>query len=76
MASSSNPPDARMSSDSDSDYEPAEEEEQSEGENLAQAYLERLLAGELDEDDEAEGEDGEDGGNGGTRSAPLNHFPS
>jgi WD repeat-containing protein 23 len=76
MASNSNPPDARMSSDSDSDYEPAEEEEQSEGENLAQAYLERLLAGELDEDDEAEAEDGEGGGDGGARSIPPRHIPS
>ena len=64
MASSSNQPEARMSSESDSDYEPAEEEEeeaQSDGENLAQAYLERLLAGELDVDDEAEEEDGQEG---------------
>jgi DDB1- and CUL4-associated factor 11 len=53
-----------MSSDSDSDYEPAEEddeEEQSNGEILAQEYLERLLAGELDVDDEAEEEDGQEG---------------
>jgi WD repeat-containing protein 23 len=64
MASSSNPPDARMSSDSDPDYEPGgeeDEEEQSEEENLAQAYLERLLAGELGADDEAEEGDRQEG---------------
>jgi WD repeat-containing protein 23 len=66
MASSSNANDAPMSSSSDSDYEPAEEEDLSEGENLAQAYLERLLAGNLGDDDEGEGEDGGDGGEGGT----------
>jgi WD repeat-containing protein 23 len=66
MASSSNANDALMGSSSDSDYEPAEEEDQSEGENLAQAYLERLLAGNLGDDDEGEGEDGGDDGEGGT----------
>jgi WD repeat-containing protein 23 len=53
-----------MSSDSDPDYEPGgeeDEEEQSEEENLAQAYLERLLAGELGADDEAEEGDGQEG---------------
>jgi WD repeat-containing protein 23 len=53
-----------MSSDSDPDYEPGgeeDEEEQSEEENLAQAYLERLLAGELGVDDEAEEGDGQEG---------------
>jgi len=59
MASSSNPPDARMSSDSDPDYEPGGEED--EEENLAQAYLERLLAGELGVDEEAEEGDGQEG---------------
>jgi DDB1- and CUL4-associated factor 11 len=49
-----------MSSDSDSDYEPAEEDERSEGENLAQAYLARLLAGGIEVDDGAGEED--DGG--------------
>ena len=75
MASSSNPPDARMSSDSDPDYEPGgeeDEEEQSEGENLAQAYLERLLAGELGVEDEAEEEDGQEG----SRYTRLDDIPS
>lgn len=65
MASNSNLPDVSMSSDSDSDYQPAEEaeeeDEQSEGEMLAQAYLERLLAGESDDGQDNQ----EEGGAGG-----------
>ena len=53
-----------MSSDSDPDYEPGGEEDEEElsgEENLAQAYLERLLAGELGVDEEAEEGDGQEG---------------
>lgn len=70
MASSSTAPDARMSSSSDSDYEPAEEEDQSEGEDLTQAYLERLLAGAIEDGDEAEVEF-EDNGEGAIQPSAL-----
>jgi len=72
MASSSHADDARMSSSSDSDYEPVTEEDQSEGEDLTQAYLERLLAGELrGEDDEGEGEGDDEGGSTHLRLHPV-----
>jgi len=77
MASSSHADDdVRMSSSSDSDYEPVEEEDQSEGEDLTQAYLERLLAGELgEEDEEAEEDDGERDDAGGATHIQMHHIP-
>jgi DDB1- and CUL4-associated factor 11 len=60
----SNAHDTRASSEDDSDYVPPPEDEEDEEENFAQAYLERLLAGDLEEDgeDEDEGEGEDDGG--------------
>jgi WD repeat-containing protein 23 len=61
----SNAHDTRESSEDDSDYVPAPEDDEDEEENFAQAYLERLLAGDLEEDDEDEDEgQGEDDGGG------------
>ena len=57
----SNAPDPRASSDeSDSDYQPAEEELEDDDETLAQAYLEQLLGGRLEDGDSDDG-DGEEG---------------
>jgi WD repeat-containing protein 23 len=58
----SHAPEARASSEDDSDYEPTEDESQ---ENIAQAYLEQLLSGDLDEDGEDEEGNREEEGGGG-----------
>ena len=55
MASSA--PDPRASSDdSDSDYQPAEEELEDDDETIAQAFLEQLLGGRLEDGDSEDGE--------------------
>lgn len=63
----SNQPDARASTEDDSDYAPTEEDDES-AENVAQLYLERLLAGELEGDDENMEENGEADDGGGRLS--------
>jgi WD repeat-containing protein 23 len=59
----SNQPDARASSEDDSDYAPTEEDDEA-AENIAQLYLEQLLAGEIEPNDETmeENDEEDDGG--------------